>query len=274
MVFIIAFIASISVFPIAASAECTDQITAGDRGTLRAISGYTLKDDYVIEISYLNYTLYSSGVYRAFIITFDRDYCNLHEREDDEIFDSNALLSVFELLFSSRGYTLEKDLENARFTASIKYDSFTDLYIGNGIDGYENDPSSGGEKKGFLYNEYTNTQKTEFSYIETPDNLFNGMLQLCYQLDISKENILLNYTYGTPYKIIKTDADETKYLSGQKIYTHSYDMTMDNYDREITLTQVTPNTSGWYTLAIGIALIVLILPLTFVIIRKKDGKNG
>lgn len=274
LIFIIVLVASITIFPIAAVAECSDEITEGNLSTFMASSGFDLVDDYAVEISYQNYTLYSSGIYRAFVITFDKDYCeSLIELTNGQM-NSNTLLFAFELFFSNRGYTLEKDVENARFTASIKYESITDLYVDMGIDGYENDDSSGVETKGFFFNEYKSTTNTVFSSAETPGNLISGMIQLCYQLDICKEDILLNYTYGTPYKIIKTDADETKYLSAQKIYTHSYNMSMSNFDREITLTQVTPNASSWYTLAIGFALVVLALPLFIVILRKKEGKNG
>lgn len=270
---IIVIVAGISVFPVAAFAECSNEITEGDICTLSYLSGYKLKDNFIVEISYQNYTLYSSGIYRAFVITFDNEYCQNIE-ESDTGYNCSSFMSALELLFSSRGYELNKDIENARFTAAAKYESITDMYIQMGIDGYETNEKSSASKNGFFYKEHQSSIKTVFSNIETSGNLINGMLQLLYQIDIDNDDILLNYTYGTPYKIISTDADETKYIAAQKIYTHSYDMTMSNYDREITMTQKTPNATGWYIVAVGIALIVLILPLLIAIIRKKDGKNG
>ncbi len=271
ILFVATIIATLTFAPTAAFAGGAVAVTEGDRSSLLRDSGYKLGDGYYVEISYDNYILYSSGIYQAFTVTFDKVFWDGYAADENGINYRNNILEAIKLLFGGRGYVTEIDKDNARFTAFIKYESLTDYYIANDIDGYEREESSGNEKKGFLFNEYESSTTTIFKIIETEGNLLNAILQICYQAGINRENVALSYVYGTPYKIITTDADEVNYSSGQKLYLHTYKMNMDNYDREIVMKQKSPNPTGWYVLAIIIGMAVLALPLTIVIVKRKKG---
>lgn len=276
LIFVIALIVGMSVSPILAYAADDDiiesAIVAGDIENMQPDVGYTLPENFDVEIAYYDYTLYSSGVYFAYELTFDKEYCSAHAESQEDY--KNTVMQAAELFFSGRGFALIVDEENAKFTAQVRYDSKSDLYIANGIDGYERTASSPKTKKGFFFNEYTNVRNTVFARAKTPGYVIYGVVELCKALDISEERMLFKYVYGTPYKTISSDADETKFLTSRNIYTHSYTMTMEECDREITLKQVAPITANWYLVAIGVALIFAAAPLIVVIKRKKEVKNG
>lgn len=273
LIFIVTIIASITVSPALAFAVNEKEIAEGDINTL-STSGYSLQEGFDVLIAYHDYTLYSSGMYFAYEITFDRDFCATRAEESESDYKSELILAL-RLFFTIRNYaTITEDTENAKLVASVKYDSKSDLYIANGIDGYMQGGSSPKESKNFFFNEYTSTINTVFSKVKIPGQTVYSLVELCKEFQIPSERILFNYTYGTPYKIIKSNADETKFLTSRNIYTHSYTMTMDTFDRQVILTQSSPNTTNWYILAIALALVVCIVPLLLVVLRKKEVKNG
>ena len=237
ILFVATIVATLAFSPLAALANDAVPITEGDRSNILFDTGYELAQGYYVEIAYDNYTLYSSGLYEAFTVTFDRIFWEGYASDENGINYRNNILEAIKLLFTGRGFQTEVDNENARFSAFVRYDSYTDYYIDNKKNGYKISEASDATKNGFLFNEYQNKTTTIFEVIDSEGNLLNAILQICYQAGVERDNVALNYVYGTPYKIISTDADDVNYSSGQKLFLHSFNMDMDNYDREITLTQ-------------------------------------
>lgn len=275
ILFVATVIATLTFSPLSALAGDAAVVTEGDRRNLLSNTGYQLEEGYYVEIAYDNYTLYSSGLYQAFTVTFDSAFWEGYSSDENGINYRNNILEAFNLLFTGRGFQTEVDRENARFIAFVKYDSYTDYYIDADINGYKTSEDNSVKNKGFLFTESEQKTTTPFVNIEKEGYLLNAILQICYQAGIERDNVALTYIYGTPYKIINTDSDDVNYASGQKIYLHTFNMNMDSYDREITLTQKSPNTTGWYILAVIIGLVFLAIPLIITFTkRKKGGENA
>lgn len=224
-----------------------------------------------VKLTYRNYILSSSGAYRAIEIAFDRNFAaTLPQAEGDATPD---YLAVFGPYLQNLGYNEKVDKVNYTIKGERKFDTLTDMYIALGLDGYEPDKSDLPTQKSFYFIDTFNKQNSPFAGIEEEDNVLNAILKEFYNLGITRERILLNYTYGTPYKIIKTDADQTTYSASESLYLHSYDMNMDMSGRQIYLVQHTPNPVGWYTTAIIIAVVVISIPVAIFLINKRKHKE-
>jgi hypothetical protein len=104
--------------------------------------GYEL-GDYYAKITYDNYTLYGSGVYIAYEITFDDDfYCVLANKA--------TVMSKIKKTFVDNGFKVSVDEVNGKMTASIEFDSLTDYYAANGENGYETSDSAKPTKSTFF----------------------------------------------------------------------------------------------------------------------------
>lgn len=225
--------------------------------------------DFDVKIGYKNYTLYSSGAYRAIEITFDKSFIEEKYPKIGESERDYSFLDSFSADLTSLGYEIRLDQENNKIIGERTFESLTDLYIAMGIDGYETDNTKYETQKSFLYVDTFIKQNSPFVGIEEAESGFKNILEAIYKLDIKRGAVLLNYTYGTPYKIIKSDADNQFYLSAENIYLHSYDMNLDMTGRKINLVQHSPNAIGWYSIAIIIALVVISVPLSVLIIKHK-----
>lgn len=235
--------------------------------------GYDL-DGYYVSIAYHNYTLRNSGVYFAFVITLDKEFHrNISLSENNVVYDC-ALLAQIETLFKTIGYTVVCDDFNGQLYAYISYDTMTDYYIANGLDGYEVSQSDATEDKGFLFTDYYTESKTVFSVIGSGDNVIDACLELCEEAGAPEDKIALRYVYGTPYKIISSDADSVTYNSQNSLYLHSFNLIVADKDRVIHLKQHAPNPVGWYVLAVIIAIPVIAVPLTIMIVKRKKKQEG
>lgn len=237
--------------------------------------GYDLKG-YDAEIGYYSYTLSNSGVYFAFEVTLDKDFLKRVGEVEDCVYRYPEMFGELETMFTAMGYTVDCDKHNGQLLASITFDSTTDYYIATGRNGYESNESSATVKKGFLYNDYYSSTVTVFSSVEDEGNLLNTIYQKCIDLGAEKEKIKLSYFYGTPYKIISTDADQVEYNYNKKLYVHRFDMTIETKDREIHFTQHSPNSWAFYLIAVIVAIPVIAVPLAIAIAKrkKKEGANG
>jgi hypothetical protein len=262
VLFVIFLVLSLSVSNVSAYAdELTPDYVIED-----SIYGVDL-GDFEVELRYDNYILNSSGLYRAFEITFDKEFVDNNNLSDTEF------LMPIAVIISSMGYVTTIDNENYMIVGEMEFDSLTDLYIAQGIDGYSVDSSSYVTQTSFFYTDTFIKTTSLYDGIEESDGVLNQIITQFYELGVSREAILLNYTYGTPYKIISTDADKQTYSITDKIYLHSFDMTMDTSDREINMVQHSPNQVGWYSLGAMIAVVVISVPLTIVIIKRKKKKG-
>ncbi len=237
--------------------------------------GYDLKG-YDAEIGYYSYTLSNSGVYIAFEVTLDKDFLARAGVVEDCVYHYPEMFGELETAFTTMGYTVDCDEYNGQLLASVTFDSTTDYYIATGRDGYESNESSATVKKGFLYNDYYSSTVTVFSSVEDEGNLLNLIYGKCLALGAEKEKIKLSYFYGTPYKIISTDADQVGYNYNKKLYVHRFDMTPETKDREIHFTQHSPNPWAFYLIAVIVAIPVIAVPLAIAITKrkKKEGTNG
>lgn len=233
--------------------------------------GYDL-NGYKVAVEYHDYTLNPSGIYIGFVITLDKAFLKSLGCVVDNIYYYPDFFEYLRALFTLQGYTVSVDEFNGQMTAYLKFDTKTDYYIANNRDGYEvgSMPES---KSGFLFTEYYSQGKTVFSIIETEGNLLNVILGEFYKAGVAREEVFLTYVYGTPYKIITTDADKVVYNYDSKLYLHSFSMTMDNTDRVINFVQRSPNSVGWYSLAVIIALPFIIIPLVLCILKRKKRRE-
>ncbi len=236
-------------------------------------AGYDL-GGYQISIAYRSYTKNISGVYHGFTVTLDKTFLAQSGTVDKGVFYYCSLFSYLEEVFTFSGYTVTVDAINGQFDAWLEFDSMTDYYIASGIDGYQVDKSSAEKKSSFLYTDYHSQTTTVFTIIEEEGNLLNEILNACYKVGAERDKILLTYVYGTPYKMINTDADEKSYSSAEKLYLHSFNMTMGETGRVINLYQHVPNSVGWYVLAVIIALPFIAVPLIYMILKKKKARNS
>ncbi|MFA6867239.1 MAG: hypothetical protein WCR54_06950 [Clostridia bacterium] len=260
LIILVAIITTVAISPVCAFAD-TNDITADE------ITGIDL-GDYNVELTYKRYILQTSGIEMAFEVVFDRNYVatNFGASGQNQIQD---VLTEISLIVKNLGYIITLDTENNSFVGSMSFDSITDYYIAIDEDGYGTYQDTSNTKKSFLYVQSDSSTKTVFDGIEESEGLLQNFLQNFYNLGIDRENILLSYEYGTPYKIISTDADSKTYLVGKHIYVHKFDMNMDNSDREIHLSQKSPNIVGWYLTALGIALVIAGMVTLVYIVRKK-----
>lgn len=262
---------SVSVFP-SAEAASEDYGIYGETEGIPGV-GYDL-DGYDVSFSYHNYTLRNSGVYFAFVVTLDKNFHRNISKSDNSVVYDCVLMDKIKILFSALGYTVVSDDFNGQLYAYMSYETMTDYYIANGVDGYKVSESDATEDKGFLFTDYHTETDTVFSVIGTGDNVLDLCIELCKEAGTTEDKIALRYVYGTPYKIISSDADSVSYNSQRSLYLHSFDMTIANKDRVIHFVQHAPNPIGWYVLAVIIAIPVIAVPLTVMIVRHKKKTGG
>lgn len=219
--------------------------------------GFELRNDYLAEITYANFNMANGNIIRTFSLTFDKDYFNNFGEEDQG--SGEQLLNYVSGYILAIGFKPEKD-EKGRVIGSKVYDSATDLYLEYGINGYENDDSDYERNDGLLYSDIISTQKTIFDGIEE-DNSLGMLLGILYMFNLDRKDIALSYHYGTPYKIITSDAERSYLDTNSDIYIHEFYMDLDNAGREIEISQRIPNATNWYLIAIAIALPIVLVTL-------------
>ncbi len=226
--------------------------------------GYTLDDGYNVQISYHYYILYLSGVYFAYDVTFDNAFYSSVENKKE-------LINSVKDTFLKNGFSLDVDIDNGKMTAYLSYDSLTDYYISQGENGYSIGEPSVPVKKTLFYTDYSNTFQTVFTGLKTEGKFVNRIYNACVDAGIEDENILLSYVYGTPYgeNLITSSADKISYSASEHMYYHIFNMKVSERERFITVNQHSPNSSGWYLIAIIAGIVVLAIPLTVLVIKKK-----
>lgn len=244
-----------------------------ERAEAADTEGFFLRNNCAVEFCYSSYSLGNGSVYRGITVTFDIRFINdINEAHSN----SNSNISVKELLeyikveLDSIGYVSSIDM-SGKVSSSVKFDSVTDLYIAYGITGYENDSGSDYEtKKGFFFNDITVTQDSVFSDIETNESsIFNVLYSLVLDCGVSRDEVSLVYQYGTPYQIVKTNAGKTFYDSESRTYFHEFRMNVDTATEKIVLTQHSPNSLGWYLVAIAVAAFIAAIAIFRAYARSK-----
>lgn len=224
-------------------------------------------DGYLAKISYHNYTLYGTGHYVAFSLTYDHTY---YQKKKSSL---NELLNNLKDSFQKSGYSVSVDTYSGILTAELNFETTEDYYKATGYDGFAiSEKNSTNVKRSAFYTTSVYTMKTVFVDIDK-DYKFVGRLlsEGCTKAGVSNENVRLVYIYGTPYseKTITSDCDKVVFDAERKIYLHQFIMTVDNCDRTITLTQRTQNRTTWYALSIVAGIVITAVPLTIYIVKKK-----
>ena len=229
--------------------------------------------EWQVAVEYHAYTLSGNGFYYAFVVTFDNDFFLSSGTVEDAVFSPSPAFDELATLFRQAGYSVAQDgKKDGKLKATFAYDDTVDYYIANGLTGYDNNAKEGETKKGFYFTDYTRTSLTPFATVKTEGRFLNRVLSILTNAGAEEQKIRLTYVYGTPYKIVRTDADNVRYVSGSSLYLHSFDMTADTAaDRTLTIYQRSPNPTGWYVTAFLVAVPVIAVPLAILLIRKKHG---
>lgn len=233
-------------------------------------SGYDLKGDYDVKITYSFCVKYVNGIRESYEVVFDRDFFATVE-------DKKALIMETKDTFVKNGFEVEADQINGRMKAEKDYDTTVDYYKAIGIDGYYVDSEKDvPTKKSFYFLTYQQTRATIFMTLKTEGRFINRIYKACASAGIGDDKMLLHYVYGTPYneKMVTSTADSVSYSSSEKMYYHTFNVPMDNLDKEYTITRRVPNQVGWYVTAIIGGIIVLAIPLSIAIKKNREKKNG
>lgn len=226
--------------------------------------GYSVGNDCDVQISYHYYNEYMAGVYFAYEVKFDKDFYAA-------VADKKALIASVKDTFVKNGFSIDEDVDNGKMTAYLSYPSLTDYYISQGEDGYETGEAQKPSKKTLFYSDYTSTFQTVFVGIKTEGRFVNRIYNACVAAGIPDEKMTLSYVYGTPYseQMITSSADKVTYSATERMYYHQFDMSVSENAKYITINQHVPNSAGWYLIAVIIGLVVLAVPLTVLIVKKK-----
>ncbi len=231
-------------------------------------SGYTVRGDYNVEIAFGYFNLSSGRVLQTFSLTFEKEYFAQIDNKD-------KLLTMLSTYLKLLQFTPE--IDNAgRVIGRQEYESMTDLYIRNKRDGYRKHPASDDkENTTFFFREIYSEQETFFAGIHGDNDALDYLLFQLYMFGITDDDIALGYHYGTPYKVIDTNAERKYFDINQRIYIHEFQMDVSTANREILLVQKVPNAVNWYLFAIFITIPFVIVPIAIGIYLKiKDKKRS
>lgn len=235
-------------------------------------TGYDLREDYLAEIIFGNFNMTNGNIIRSFTITFDKEFFNALPEEGTQ--NKQSLLDFMSSFTLAVGYKPEVDT-TGRIIGAKKYDSSTDMYIEFGLDGYENDSSDYEKTNTIFYSKVISKQKTIFEGIENSDGSLNMLLAIMNMYGLENKDIALSYHYGSPYKIIDSDAERNYFDVKSRIYVHEFYMNVATANREIVLIQTIPNVLNWYLLAIAITVpIILVSVISGLVWTKKQRKGG
>lgn len=169
---------------------------------------------------------------------------------------------VAEELLTANGYTIVEG-EDSVVTGEIVYstlEEFREVY-GEG-------DSDEGLSEGFLFDSYGNATTTPFASIL--NNGLDKMLKDTYFPlfdDQDLEDVTYSYVYSTTYKSIESDA-VIKEEDGYYVHQWTFTPTEARYGT-IYISQTIPNTTGWYFLAIVVALLIVAIGYAVVYYKAK-----
>lgn len=232
-------------------------------------SGYELNGNYDVKITHCFYVKYITGVREAYEVYFDKKYYKSLE-------DPKALILATKDTFVQNDFIVRADVTNGSMIAERVYNSTADYYVAMGLDGYAVDEEvDKPSKKSLLFLTYEQKSKTVFQYLKSDGKFINRIYRACKAYGIEDDRILLNYVYGTPYnEKMLTSTGTVTYSSNEKMYYHSFEIPMDNLEKEYSITRRVPNAKGWYLIAILGGMAVIAIPLAIVIRKKTEKKNG
>ena len=237
-----------------------------------------LEGVYYAKFSFANITTLNNSPVFRFKISLDEDYIAtpaylaLVQNPDSQIAEP---LGDIAQAFSSMGYEIAWT-EN-ELTAELTFDSYTDYYIANGIDGYsveEDDRVMTVSEKGLLYSYVTYESDNIFKDM-TPDileeeNIIGYTLNRLQDYGIGLENVLFEYALGTPYsnEVLDSTATEKYFSEEEAIYYHQILMDINNNSDALEITRRIPNTEIWYAGAALAGFAVAFIPLMIALAKR------
>lgn len=187
---------------------------------------------------------------------------------DEEIANANGytlnvLKQEVEKLLKLNGYDVVESDNDYTVTGEIIYETlaeFREVYGGNDDDE--------GLTEGFLFDTYGEYQSTPFSALITngtvkwvKDEYFSNFS------DEALEDVRYGYVYATTYKSIESDGLVTE---KDGYYVHEWSFTAHEAEYgKMYVSQIVPNTTGWYFIAIVVALAIVAIGYALVAIKRK-----
>lgn len=175
----------------------------------------------------------------------------------------SAVKEKVEELLTLNGYGIVDSENDYTVTGEIVYETLAEY---REVYGGSSDDESLTE--GFLFDTYGEAQSTPFSTL-----ISNGTVKWvkdeCFSnfSDEALDDIMYSYVYATTYKSVTSDAIVTQ---KDGYYIHEWNFTA--YEAEygdMYLSQTVPNTTGWYFIAIVVALVLVALGYALVAIKRK-----
>lgn len=238
---------------------------------------------YTAEISYNNLLLKDGGILRN--LQFYIDSGKLTEGatlavKTQRLQSAAKKLSDIKDLYESAGFTVNTS-ENYVEVSVEYYESYTDMYLAYGINGYESNADETEAETGWFFNKYHRTDTTVFSALASANS---GSLAsyIVESADILKtvegmtdNDIAYIYNYGTKYSkfTINSDADNIYKSSELGITIHKFVMDKDHLNRQITFSQTSPNTITWYAITIMLTAVLAGIFIAIAIIDTKKKKR-
>ncbi len=194
-------------------------------------------------------------------------------------FTVDGAMNALESGLKKRGYEVARD-DGAKSIKAIKnFDTISDLrkdFMGNGLsvaqDGITTDNSNA-----FIYRQdITGTPKISKEFFASQRLLVVGVLMdgglLPAEADKVAEalkNADTSYSYVTPYRSVKTDADcVTRDKAGNYIHTWA----LDGEDNDVHITITAVEGAMWYGIAIIAAVVIVLIIISVKMI--KDRRHG
>ena len=178
-------------------------------------------------------------------------------------------------------FNISYDEDEYKVTLTEGYDSLEEYYIAYGITGDEPNEELEIQKNGLLSTVIVeNCSFDELMSTKVfPDATYKDLVKAYedgFVAIIGEENKtggeyknVFEYTYGTPYKNVQSNADSV-YLSSDGIYMHTWTLDEDKFaDTTVYIRQISPNGTVWYLICIGAAFCVLALAIYLAVRRLK-----
>lgn len=258
---IVAIVASLAFISMGSTVFAEDEV----------VKGFDVRDDYLVEVTSGYFNMANGKIVYSFSITFDKEFFGALPKEG--LGSQESVLSFMNSIILASDYKPDVD-NNGRIIGTKQFDSATDVYIESNRDGYKNESNDYERNNKLFFSEIISTQKTVFDGIDSAGGSLNMLLDVLGLFELKSEDIALSYHYGTPYKIIGSDAERNYFDVKSKIYVHEFQMNVATSGREIVFIQTTPNVLNWYILAIILTLPIIIISVVLGLISKRKLNKG
>jgi hypothetical protein len=250
-------------FKLIASGDVDDSALQVPKATVRI-------EDYLYSNGSIAYFLYFELNLEELILGLDED------KQIEVAKNAKSTIAAIDSLYSEQGYSTHATTNTITITL-MSYDSYTDYYIANGIDGYDDSGSSATVKSEFFYKTYYSIIKNPFSASNRWWHLTKSLEYIASLNSINEDEIIYYYVYGTKYSLfhisLQSNAEpHVEFDVTNDIYIHTLKFAQGQYDDIIVVNKV-PNSVGWYIIVLIVAAILIAI-MVIIIKRKKKGDSS